>query len=256
MSLRDPRNGYLLRELTISQYKLKDQSTFFGLLWSFLNPLLMLGVLFLVFSRRVGGDVEQYGLYLLVGIVQYTYFANATQSSMRSLLSMKQLTKETVFPKELLVLSSTLSSTLDFVIAMMVCVLVAYLSGVDPSWAQLMLPVALLLQFLMVVWVSLLLACVYPLARDLDHIYQVFLRALFFATPIFYTASFLGEGVARYLLVLNPLAQLIGLSRGILIYDQPPQLGLVVGLTLANGLLIWFSWWFFKRFEQRIAESL
>jgi ABC-2 type transport system permease protein len=175
---------------------------------------------------------------------------------MRSLLSMKQLTKETVFPKELLVLSSTLSSTLDFLIAMLVCVLVAYLAGVDLSWTLILLPVVVLLQFLLVVWVSLVLACLYPLARDIDHIYQVFLRALFFATPIFYTASFIGEGLGGFILMINPLAQMIELSRGMLIYGQPPAAGLVLGMALANCVLVTTSWWFFKRFEQRIAEYL
>jgi len=253
--LLDSRNLNLLRELTISQFKLKDQSTFFGLLWSFLNPLFMVGILFVFFGSRFGKGIEHYGLFLLLGMVQYTHFANATNNAMRALLMMRQLTKETVFPKELIVISSTLSNTIDFMIAMVVCVVAAYFGGVEPSWTQLLLIVVVLLQFLLVVWVSLLLACIYPVARDIEHIYQVFLRALMFVTPIFYTATALGTGrAAQYMLALNPLAQLIGAARSILIDARAPSAVVLLAVTAANLALVWASWRLFKSLEGRLAE--
>jgi ABC-type polysaccharide/polyol phosphate export permease len=253
-TLWDSRNLNLLRELTVSQFKLKDQSTFFGLLWSFLNPLFMVGILFVFFSNRFGAEVNNYGIYLLLGMVQYTHFANATNNSMRALLTMKQLTKEAVFPKELIVMSSALSNTIDFAIAMLVCVLAAYATGVSPHLSHLWLLAVLVLQFLLVSWVSLLLACVYPVARDLEHIYQVFLRALLFVTPIFYAAKILGEGPARYLLILNPLAQLVTMSRAVLIDGQVPGLYIAAGAAFLNLGLVWLSWRFFKIAEKRLAE--
>jgi len=252
--LFDSRNLNLLRELTISQFKLKDQSTFFGLLWSFLNPLFMVGVLFLFFGNRFGHGVEHYGLFLLLGMVQYTHFANATNNAMRALLMMRQLTKETVFPKELIVISSTLSNTIDYVIAMLACMVAAYAGGIAPSWTHLLLVVVVVLQFLLVVWVSLVLACIYPVARDIEHIYQVFLRALMFVTPIFYTATVLGSGPAQYLLALNPLAQLIEASRSILIDGLTPRPLVLLGVTAANLALVWVSWRVFKALEGRLAE--
>jgi ABC-type polysaccharide/polyol phosphate export permease len=253
-SLLDNRNLNLLRELTVSQFKLKDQSTFFGLIWSFLNPLFMVVILFVFFNKRFGADVNHYGIYLLLGMVQYTHFANATNTSMRALLTMKQLTKETVFPKGLIVMSATLTNTIDFSIAMCVCVLAAYATGITPQLAHLWLLAVVVLQFLLVSWVSLLLACVYPIARDIEHIYQVFLRALMFLTPIFYSASFLGEGPAYYLLLFNPLAQLLVLSRGVLIDAQAPMTVVAAGAAVVNVGLVWLSWRFFKVAEKRLAE--
>jgi ABC-type polysaccharide/polyol phosphate export permease len=252
--LSDVRNVNLLRELTMSQFKLKDQSTFFGLLWSFLNPLFMVVILFLFFSNRFGSNVEHYGIFLLLGMVQYTHFANATNNSMRALITMRQLTRETVFPKELIVVSSALSNTIDFAIAMVVCVLTAYVSGVGPAWIQLALPAVLVLQFLLVLWVSLVLACIYPLARDIEHIYQVFLRALLFVTPIFYTAQLLQGGPAQTLLSLNPLAQLIDVSRNILIHGVAPTPMRFAVLSFVNAALVLVCWWVFKRLEPKLAE--
>jgi len=248
------RHLNLLRELTIAQHKLKDQSTFGGLIWSLLNPLLMVGVLFVFFRGWLGGAVEHYGIYLLLGVVQYTYFANATAGSMRALFNMKPLTKEAVFPKELLVVSSTISHTADFLIATGLCVVVAYASGVRPSWSALLLPAVLLLQFLLVLWVSLVLSCVYVMARDIEHIYQVFLRALLFLTPVFYTRPFLGDGLARDLVDLNPLAQLIDLSRSILIGGTPPSPAWLLGLLLVNALLVGVAFMLFQALEPRLAE--
>lgn len=245
----------LLWELTISQFKLKDQSTFFGVLWSFLNPLFMAAVLFVFFRAAVGGTIEHYGVYLLLGLVQYTYFANTTITSMRVLLTMHQLTKEAVFPKELLVFSATLSNTIDLVISMVVCVGLAYLSGVAPSWSALWLAAVLVLQLMLASWVGLLLSCVVLFARDIDHIYQVFLRALLFVTPIFYTRAFLGgNGLAHYLVIANPLGQLIELSRSILLGGQLPSFVGLIALVAINGLLNLAMLRVFKAVEPLMAE--
>jgi ABC-type polysaccharide/polyol phosphate export permease len=250
----DARDLNLLREMTVSLYKLKDQSTFFGLLWSFLNPLFMVGILFVFFHARLGETVEHYGIFLLLGLVLYTHFSNATSSSMRVLLAMRQLTKEAVFPKEFLVFSTTIANSIDLIIAMAVCTLAAYAVGVTPAWSALLLAYVIVLQFLLVTWVSLLLSWTFLFMRDLDHIYQAFLRALLFITPIFYTTSFLGEGLARQLVLFNPLAHLIELSRSILLQGVVPSPGWLFGLLAVNLLLVGLALRLFKAFEPRLAE--
>jgi len=249
----DARRLNLLRELTVAQYTLKDQSTVGGLLWSLLNPLFMVGVLFVFVRGWQGGTVEHSGASLLLGVIAYTYFANATSGSMRVLFNMKPLTREAVFPKELLVLSSTMSHTIDFLITTGLCVVGATIAGMRISWLALPLAGVVLLEFLVVLWVSLVLSCLYLVARDLEHIYQVFLRALLFLTPVFYPQSLLGHGLAQDLVTLNPLAQVIDLARAILL-DGDPSLGRLFGLLVVNGLLVVASFRLFRAFEPRLAE--
>jgi ABC-type polysaccharide/polyol phosphate export permease len=161
-----------------------------------------------------------------------------------------------VFPKEFLVFSSTMANSVDLVVAMGVCTLTAYVAGVAPAWSALLLPYVIVLQILLVTWVSLLLSWMFLFARDVEHIYQVFLRALLFITPIFYGQSFLGEGLARDLVLLNPLAQLIELSRSILIQGVIPSLPWLLGLLLVNLLLVGLAFRLFKAFEPRLAEHV
>ena len=99
MKIGDRRYLNLLREMALAQFKLRDQSTFFGFLWSFLNPLIALGLLFVLFRSKLGVDVEHYGVYLLIGIIHYSHFSNATTASMNVLCSMRSLTRNADIPQ-------------------------------------------------------------------------------------------------------------------------------------------------------------
>lgn len=252
----DTATLHLLWRLTVAQHKLRDQSTLFGFLWSLLNPLLMAGVLFAVFHARLGEAVEHYGLYLLLGMIQYTHFANSTSGSMGVLRGMRELTRETAFPKELLVISSTLVYTADLGLALACALLLGQVRGVTLGWSALLLPGVVVLQFVLVSWVSLLLACAAVFARDVEHIYQALLRVLLFATPIFYTGAFLGGDVAAVLLWLNPLAQLIDLSRGALLEGRVPSAAWLAGLAAAHAVLAGISFGIFKAVEPTLAERV
>ncbi len=256
MRLYSRKHLNLLREITLSQFKLKDQSTMFGFVWSFLNPLLMLTVLFIFFSARMGEAIEHYTVYLLVGIVHYTHFSNSTTGSMHVLLSMRHLTGNTVFPKELLVVGSVLASSIEFVISLVLVVMIALLSGVELTRFVVMLPLVIALQVMLVLWASLLLSCLYVFVRDINHIYQVFLRILFFVTPIFYDLPFVGQGIAERVVLLNPMTHLMGFSRSLVIGGRPFSGGLFLFLLLANTSLLVVSIVVFRRLEPMFAEHV
>jgi len=256
MRMKGHRYLNLLREIALTQFKLKDQSTFFGYIWSFLNPLVMLVVLFAFFRLRIGANIQHYAIYLLIGIVQYTHFSNSTSASMRVLYTMRQLTANTVFPKELLVLGSVMAGSIEFILSMLICTLIATFSGIPLSPALATLPFVIILQVMLVLWVSLLLSCLYVFVRDIDHIYQVFLRILFFLTPIFYGLSFLGVGIAKHIVLSNPLTHLIGFSRTIVIDGQTFSVNLFLPFLLVNALLIVLGCRIFRKFEPRFAEKM
>ena len=256
MTIYDRKYLNLLREIAFAQFKLKDQSTFFGFLWGLLNPLVMLIILFSLFSTRLGKGIDHYPIYLLIGVIQYTHFSNCTSRSLTVLHSMQKLTSDTIFPKELLVIGSVMSNTIEFVLSMGLCILIAAFTGINISWAVVTLPLVLVLQLILVSWVSLILSCLYIFVRDINNIYQVFLRVLIFITPIFYHTSFLGDGAAKYIIYLNPLAQLINFSRSIIIDGKMFSLELSTTILLVNATLLYFSFKIFKRYEPIFAENL
>ena len=165
------------------------------------------------FQIEIGVDVEYYGVYLLIGIIQYSHFSNATVASMNVLYSMGGITRNAVFPKEVLVLASILTNTIEFILSMLICLAIALLSGVNLTSAMAALPFVFVLQIMLILWVSFLLSSLCIYVRDLAHVYQVFLRLLFFVTPIFYGFSFVGEGLAKYVVLANPLTHSIDFAR-------------------------------------------
>jgi lipopolysaccharide transport system permease protein len=256
MQIADPKYLNLVREMTLAQFKLRDQSTFFGFLWSFLNPLIVLSLLFAVFSSQLSGNIEHYSLYLLIGIIHYTHFSNATTASMQVLYSMRALTRDAIFPKDVLVLAAIITHTVDFIFSMLICVVLALFSGVKLTGAIAALPFVFALQVMLILWVSFLLSSLYIYVRDLAHVYQVFLRLLFFITPIFYGLSFVGGGIAKYLLLANPLTHSIIFARALIIKGQPFDLNIFLLLVLANGCLVYATYKMFKKLEPTFAENV
>lgn len=245
----------LLRELTVAHAKLRDQSSMLGFLWSFLHPVILLLVLYLFFRTRVGQQVPNYGAFLLIGIVQFTHFSMSTASGMRALPRMARLATNVIFPKEVLVFSSILSDAKEFLISMPIVVAIALVTGVSASAALLVLPLILLMQLVVVLWVALLLSVAFVFVRDLDHIYEVALRILFFTTPIIYSLESLGA-VTRKLALLNPLTHLIGFSRTIIMDGRVPSLTHLLGFLLVNVLVLSLALMGFRRAEPALLERL
>ncbi len=225
MKMFDRKYLYLLREIAVARYKLKDQSTFLGFAWSFLNPLIMLSLLFTLFSARLSKGIDHYAIFLLIGLVQYNHFSSSTNRSMHVLLAMRSLTADAIFPKELLVIGSAIADVVELFAAMGVCVAIARISGVDLSWPVLVLPFVFLLQLTLVLWVS-------------------------------YSPSFLERGAAQYIVWLNPLAHVVSFSRSLILSgDFFPVRQLIVFLVV-NLLLLYGCLKLFRKCEPLFAEYL
>ncbi len=173
---------------------------------------------------------------------------------MSVLQSMKQLVTNVVMPRELLVMGSVLANTVDFFISMPICIAIAYFSGIPITWSLALLPLLYLIEILLVLWVSFFMACLYVFVRDTGHIYHVFLRVLFFMTPIFYTEGFLGNGVARYILMLNPLAYVIRFARSLIMDQQFSLPRDFILFIVVNAILVVISFYTFKKLEPKFAE--
>jgi ABC-type polysaccharide/polyol phosphate export permease len=250
-----PRHLALMGQVARIQHSLLDQTTVLGYLWILLHPLVLLLVLYLFFSRRVGEGIPHYAIYLLIGLVHFTHFSKSTASAMRVLYRMRTLATNVIFPKDVLVYSSLLSDAPEFILSMVVTAVIAVFSGVPLSWALLGLPIVIVLQLLLVLWVSLLLAVSYVFVHDLDNVYEVALRLLFFVTPIIYGLSILSP-TAQRLALLNPLTHVIGYTRMLILEGRVPPIEALAGFLLLNLVMVYAALVIFRRAEPAVIEQL
>jgi len=175
---------------------------------------------------------------------------------MSSLRNSRELVTDAVFPKELLVLGTVISSSIEFVISMVICVLIALATGVAPTLALLWLPIVILIELLLVSCVGFLLAALYPFAWDIDHLYSILLRALLFLTPVFYHPSFLGDSFSARVVEVNPLAYVMAATRSVIIDGRMvPLLGLT-GFAALSMAVLFVAISLFRRLEPRFAEHV
>ena len=253
--LFDQKYRDLLRALVFSQFKRRDQGSLLGVFWSVINPLLTLIILYIIFQNRVGSRVEHYAVYLLTGIVVYTHFANSTSAAMQVFRNMSALAAETVVPKEVLVLATVLSRSIEFAVACVICILIAALAGVQLTGAVIWVAAVVVLQSLFTLSVALVLSCVFLYLRDIEHIYQVLLRLLFFLTPIFYDLDFVGDGIVRTVVMMNPLTHLTLLVRSAILGSGALWSELAICLAM-TAVMLGLGLALFRRFEPYIAERV
>jgi ABC-2 type transport system permease protein len=211
--------GNLLRELAITEYKVKYQGSLLsGYMWSFAKPLLLFGVLYFVFTRfvRLGSGVPDYALQLLLGIVLWSYFADATVRGMSSIVDRGDLIRKVYFPRMIIVIAASLSSLITLGLNLVVVVAFFLFSGVGIHLSTPVFLVLIVELYALTLGTSFLLAALYVRFRDFRHIWELGLQLLFYATPIIYPLSFIPANW-QALFSLNPIAQIVQDSRKVLI---------------------------------------
>jgi len=224
---------YLTLVMAITDFKIKYDNSVLGYLWSLLKPLLMFGTLYLVFSVFVRWDVENYKLYLLLGIILWNFLAEVTLNSMVLLEGKAPILKKIYFPRWIIVIASSLTSLLTLLLNLIVFFIFFVFSGADFKNTTWLLVLYLVELYVLVVGLALLLCSLYPKFRDIHHIWEVFVQLGFWATPIIYPISIV-PGKYHTLIFLNPVARIIQGCRQALI-GPPGQF-----LSLTNHIIVMF----------------
>ncbi len=264
-SIFRPANRSLIRELVSSDFKLRYQNSVLGYLWSLLRPLLLFGVLYIVFTKivRIGGTIPHYPSYLLLGLVIWTFFVESTMSGLNAITGRGDLVKKVSIPKYVFVISTTTSSIVNLLLNLIVLAVFMIIGHVEPNiYALIVVPMLLIELVIFCLSVSFLLAALFVKFRDLGHIWEVMLQVLFYATPIIYPLSIAPIKVAK-LMSFNPLTQIIQDARAVLITPDTlttkevfgSQSGRIIPMLVIMALAI-VSTWYFKRSSGKFAEEL
>lgn len=218
------RNRILLRELVVTDFKLRYQGSVLGYLWSLLKPLLLFAILYVVFVKflKFGGDVEHYPVYLLLGVVMWSFFTEATGQGMQAIVGRGDLIRKISFPKYIIVISGTISALINLLLNLAVVFIFCLVNGVHLRFSILLLPINIFELYVFALAVAFLLGSLYVKYRDISHIWEVFLQGAFYATPILYPLSTViaQSHTAASILMLNPVAQIIQDARFNLITAQ------------------------------------
>ncbi len=248
-------------ELARNDFKQKFHGSTLGHVWSILTPLILFGILYVVFSVFMDFDMENYQLYLLLGVIIFSFFSEATRDGMHSIHQKKSIVKDLKFPKHIIVISSVITSAVYLFINLFIFLLLMSLFGIFPGLTSFYLIVTLVELFLLVLGLGFLLSAVYVRHGDMEYIWEFLVTIFFWITPIFYDYDMVGSQYVKYYM-LNPLARIISTARQILIYDHIPLLHGASGwkheiITLLICVFI-FVWgvWLFRKKSPRFAEML
>jgi ABC-2 type transport system permease protein len=253
--------------LATTDFRLKFFGSALGYLWQLMRPLMLFGVLYAVFSQLgFGGDVPYYAIALLLGIVLFSFLSEATNQSLRSLSNRENLVRKIEFPRLAVPMAAVLTSLFNLALNLVPVFVFLVAAGGRPRWSWLQLPLLVAALGLFVVGLSTLLSVLFVRYRDIEPIWDVVLQAMFYASPIFYTASFVrdkaGEGVLR-LMMCNPFGAIVQQGRHALVgpshESAATAMGGAVWLLVPLGLTVSIAivaYRVFDRAAPRIAEDL
>ncbi len=243
----------LLKEMTLADFKTKHINAYLGVLWNLLDPLLLFGAMYLVFSVFLDWRTPDYTVYLLLGIILWTFFSDVTAKGMVSIHGKAGLITKVNFPKEIIVFSSGINALITLIISFLVFIVMFIFSPVSFHGTIFLLPVFIAQLILVALGTSFFLSAFFLRFRDLSFIWSFLLKIGFWVTPVVIPLTKIPEKYHKFLL-LNPLTNIIKGARDAVIYNTSPSIFNMVWVTLAALAIFLAGYFIFKRMEKYFAD--
>ncbi len=251
----------LFANLFRRDFQAKYKGSVLGVLWSLLNPLVLLGVYLLVFGVIFpNNSIPRYPLYLLAGLACWIFFSVSLQSASRSMVDSAELIRKVRFPRQLVAFSMVATQAVTFVVMLAILVVLSLIFVDGRAVVWLAIPLAVVFAGL-VAGLALLVACLNVLFRDIEHVLTAALLPWFFLTPILWAPGYLDAAKRHHDLIEvlrwgNPIAPPIYAVRDAIWSGRLPGLGDVVYLVVASVVALVLGAWVFGRVDDRIAVEL
>lgn len=241
----------LFFQLAGNQIKLKYQRSYLGMLWSLLNPLLMMIVLTAVFSTIFKNSIENFPVYLLCGRLIYEFHAECTKTSLDSIISNAPLIKKIYVPKYAFPIANALASLVNLLFSLIALVLVMLVMRVQIYWTVLLIWIPILYVFVFSAGMGLILASVNVFFRDIKHLYSVALTMWMYVTPLFYPVESISNPIVLRIIQINPLYQFIKIFRGLVMDGQLPDLATNLACITCSLLMLLAGLMVFKKTQDK-----
>ena len=233
----------------------KYKGSFLGVLWSFINPLLSVLVYAIVFSQIMRFDIDNYVIYLITGVLPWTFFTSSINMGMTSILYNASIIKKVYFPRSILPISSVSSCLVNFLISCLVILVFVLFSGIGITIHLLWLPLIALVQYFLCLGIVFFLSAVEIFVRDLEHIINFVLSMAFYVTPILYKAEQVPKNL-RFILKLNTMAYIIDAYRDIFYYGVMPDISSLLLVFLVSIIVMMLGYKVFERLQRGFAEEV
>jgi len=240
--------------LAKAQFKLRNEGSYLGIFWYLLNPLLMFILLFSIFSDRLGSEIPFYPLYLLLGIIMFNFFQQATTESTRAIIGgYGPLIKSINFPRESLIISIILKTLYSHIFEIILFIILIFILGASLN-GLIFYPIILILFCLFTFGSCLILSALTVYFIDLDNIWNFIVRVIWFATPVFYEIG--GQTKLFYLNLFNPIYYFITIARNLIIYTKAPELWVITGAAFYSLLFLIIGLLIFNKLKIKFAELI
>ena len=247
----------VIQNMVSQELRVRYQRSILGFFWTLLNPLLMLATLCMVFSHIFKTTIQNYPLYLLAGMVPWSFLSISLNDSAVCIIVNEGLIRKIYLPKLVFPLSRVLIGLVTFIFSLGAMFLLLWPMGARPTLAMLALPVIIGLFTVFTLGLSLIVATANTFFRDCGHLVSVFLQAWYFVTPIIYPVK--GDVFpesARWIFRINPAYYFIELFHDVLYTGQWPRLGMLTVATLIAVASLGVGYAIFKSHEDKMVFRL
>ena len=245
----------ILFNFAVSDLKIRYRNSVLGVFWSLAEPLLMMGVLFVVFSNMFKFEIPNFPIYLLLGIVCYNFFKNGTTFALNSLTNRSALMTQIYFPRSIPAISGAITASIMLIIELIVLVFFIVIFQFAPPITILLLPLILGLLFVLVIGISLPLSVLNVKYKDTEFLWLVIVYAGFFLTPIFYQFDMMPAQVQN-VLQFSPMVQIVTMAHHVVLYGTLPTINSILFAVGSISVITIVGYLIFRKYQAKVVEEM
>lgn len=246
----------LLKTSVKKEIRGKYKASTLGVLWSFINPLLQVLVYAIVFPYMLGNTGNDYIIYLITGIIPWTYFSTALTGCVGCIKNNAGIIKKVYFPREILPLSTVISGFINFMISCIIILIFCLIWKTGISWHIVFVPLIALVEGVLVLGLGMALGAIDAYIQDTEHFVTFLLQLAFYGAPIVYQLDTFGStSIISKMIRINPITTIMNAYRNVFLYHQIPNmvsLGIVVIISL---VILVLGYLVFRKLEKGFAEQ-
>lgn len=260
----------VFKELVKTNFKLRYQGSYLGVLWSVLQPLMLFAVMYVVFVKflKFTDGTPTFPISLLCGTCLWQFFTESTSMGMRSIVDRGDLLRKIHFPNYIIVAATTMGSMISLAINLGVVILFGFFAHAHYTWRVITVIPSILQLYAISLGVALLLGSLYVYFRDIGHIWDVILQALFYATPIIYPMSMVQKNpefswAADFMMLMPTTQTIMDIRHNLLSPEYVPTIWTVVDNKILclipyvlSVLVLWLGVHVFRKYSAKFAEVL